>query len=281
MTAKSTIDAQGMIVSPGLIDGHTHSDHFLDVPTQAQRANPAWTMQGVSTVFIGIDGNGTPDMKDQFAKFNAAGHRHQCRLLCRLWRHPPGGDRRGGARAHTSASWPRNKRLWSRACAKAPSDCPPACSMRRRISPRPTKSSRLAKEAGKRGGIYDTHQRDEFSYSIGLIASTKEVLQIGREGGIPVHFSHIKALGQDVWGKSADVIKLIDDARAAGQNVTANHYPWLASHTGLDAALIPRWASDGGDAAMLKRFDDPALMAKIKTEMAENLRPPRRRPDHS
>ena len=60
----------------------------------------------------------------------------------------------------------------------------------------------LAKEAGKRGGIYDTHQRDESSYSIGLIDSTKEVLQIGREGGIPVHFSHIKALGHDVWGKS-------------------------------------------------------------------------------
>ena len=86
-----------------------------------------------------------------------------------------------------------------------------------------------------------------------------------------MHFSHIKALGHDVWGKSADVIKLIDDARAAGQNVTANHYPWLASHTGLDAALIPRWASDGGAAAMLKRFDDPALMAKIKAEMVQNL----------
>ena len=74
----------------------------------------------------------------------------------------------------------------------------------------------LAKEAGARGGIYDTHQRDESSYSIGLIASTKEVLQIGREGHIPVHFSHIKALGHDVWGKSGEVIKLIEDARAVG-----------------------------------------------------------------
>ena len=86
-----------------------------------------------------------------------------------------------------------------------------------------------------------------------------------------MHFSHIKALGHDVWGKSAEVIKLIDDARAAGQNVTANNYPWLASHTGLDAALVPRWASDGGAPAMLKRFDDPALMAKIKAEMVQNL----------
>jgi len=72
--------------------------------------------------------------------------------------------------------------------------------------------------------------------------------------------------------KSAKVIKLINDARAAGQNVTANHYPWQASHTGLAAALIPRWASDGGNPAMIKRFDDPALMKKIKTEMVENLK---------
>jgi N-acyl-D-aspartate/D-glutamate deacylase len=74
-----------------------------------------------------------------------------------------------------------------------------------------------------------------------------------------------------VWGQSKDLIALINDARAHGQNVTANHYPWKASHTGLDAALIPRWASDGGAPAMLKRFDDPQTMAKIKVEMAKNL----------
>src|SRR5580692_2984864 len=50
MGAKRTIDAHGMIVSPGLIDAHTHADHFLDSPDKAQRANAAWTMQGVSTV---------------------------------------------------------------------------------------------------------------------------------------------------------------------------------------------------------------------------------------
>jgi N-acyl-D-aspartate/D-glutamate deacylase len=105
------------------------------------------------------------------------------------------------------------------------------------------------------------------------------VLQIGREANIPVHFSHIKALGEDVWGKSADVIKLIDDAKAAGQNVTANQYPWLASQTGLSAALVPRWVVDGGYPAMIKRFNDPTLMPKIVTEMKDNLR--RRNGPHS
>src|SRR5207237_5957154 len=71
VTAKRTIDAKGMIVSPGLIDAHTHSDHFLDSPDKQQRSIPAWTMQGVSTVFIGVDGSGTPNLKDHFAKLSS------------------------------------------------------------------------------------------------------------------------------------------------------------------------------------------------------------------
>jgi N-acyl-D-amino-acid deacylase len=270
MSARRTIDAKGMIVSPGLIDAHTHSDHFLDSPDKAQRSNAAWTMQGVSTVFLGIDGNGTPGLKAKFAGYSKQG------VGTNVVSYVGFGEIRRrvigeAARAPTPAELAKEQALVVQGM------CEGAIGLSAGLFYAPQSFSRtdeviaLAKEAGKRGGIYDTHQRDESTYSIGLIASTKEVLQIGREGGIPVHFSHIKVLGHDVWGKSGEVIKLIDDARAAGQNVTANNYPWLASHTGLDAALIPRWASDGGDAAMLKRFDDPALMARIKTEMAKNL----------
>ena len=69
MTAKRTIDAHGMMVSPGLIDAHTHADHFLEDTDKGQRANPAWVMQGVSTVFVGVDGNGPPDLKAKFAQY--------------------------------------------------------------------------------------------------------------------------------------------------------------------------------------------------------------------
>ena len=110
MTAKRTIDANGMIVSPGLIDAHTHADRFVDSPDKGQRANAAWTMQGVSTVFVGVDGNGTPDLKANFAKLQRPGHRHQCRVLCRVRRHPQDGDRRCGARAHARQNWTRNRR---------------------------------------------------------------------------------------------------------------------------------------------------------------------------
>ena len=56
------------------------------------------------------------------------------------------------------------------------------------------------------------------------------------------------------------------------QKVTADQYPWLASSTSLDAAVVPRWAIDGGYPALIKRFDDPAAMAKIRDEMIENIR---------
>ena len=270
MTARRTIDAHGMIVSPGLIDAHTHSDHFLDSPDKAQRSNAAWTMQGVSTVFLGIDGNGTPDLKAKFAKYSAQG------IGTNVVSYVGFGAIRQAV-IGDAARAPRPEELAKEQALVVKGMCEGAIGLSAGLFYAPQNFAKtdeviaLAKEAGKRGGIYDTHQRDESSYSIGLMNSSKEVLQIGREGGLPVHYSHIKALGHDVWGQSKDLIALINDARAHGQNVTANHYPWKASHTGLDAALIPRWASDGGAAAMLKRFDDPQMMAKIKVEMAKNL----------
>lgn len=270
MSAKRTIDAHGMIVSPGLIDAHTHSDHFLNSADPKQRAVPAWVTQGVSTVFIGVDGAGPPDLKAEFDRYKAQGVGTNVVSYVGFGaiRKMVIGD---AARAPTADELAKEEALTIQGM------CQGAIGLSTGLFYAPQNFAKtdeviaLAKEAGARGGIYDTHQRDKSSYSIGLMASSKEVLQIGREGHIPVHFSHIKALGHDVWGKSGELIKLIDDARASGQNVTANNYPWLASHTGLDAALIPRWASDGGAAAMLKRFDDPALMARIKKEMAENL----------
>ena len=130
----------------------------------------------------------------------------------------------------------------------------------------------VAAEAGKRGGIYDTHQRDESSYTIGLIASTKEAIEIGRRAGMPVHFAHLKALGVDLQGKAPELIATIAAARAAGQQVTADQYPWLASGSSVDASLVPRWAVAGGYRQMIARLDDPATLAKIRPEMAENLR---------
>ncbi|HEX8448195.1 MAG TPA: amidohydrolase family protein, partial [Allosphingosinicella sp.] len=130
----------------------------------------------------------------------------------------------------------------------------------------------LALEAGRRGGTYDSHLRDESSYTVGLAAAVDEALAIGREARIPVNISHIKALGVDVHGQAPAIIAKVESALRSGQAVTADQYPWSASGTSLAAALVPLWAQDGGRGALLGRFGDPALSARLRSDMAENLR---------
>jgi N-acyl-D-aspartate/D-glutamate deacylase len=114
--------------------------------------------------------------------------------------------------------------------------------------------------------------RDESSYSIGFLGSVKETLRIGREAKIPVHISHIKALGPDTWGQSTEAISLIKQARDQGMQVTANQYPYTASGTGIIAALVPTWAEVGGMEQLLQRLDDPAVRPRLFSEMEVNLR---------
>ena len=128
----------------------------------------------------------------------------------------------------------------------------------------------LAKVAAAHHGIYDTHMRDESSYSIGLLASVQETIRIGEEAHLPVMISHIKALGADVWGQSTDVIALIDAARKRGVDVIASEYPYTASGTSVAASLVPPWAMVDGK--MLANLDDPAIHPRLIKEMTENLR---------
>src|SRR6185436_5475371 len=130
----------------------------------------------------------------------------------------------------------------------------------------------LAREAAIRGGIYDTHQRDESSYGIGLLDSTREAIDIGRQAGMPVHIAHLKALGVDVHGKARDLVSIIEAARASGLNVTADQYPWIASGSSLQASLLPRWSLEGGRPALLDRLQDAATLERIRTELRDNLR---------
>jgi N-acyl-D-aspartate/D-glutamate deacylase len=114
--------------------------------------------------------------------------------------------------------------------------------------------------------------RDESSYSIGLLGSIKETIRIGREAKIPVHISHIKALGPEVWGQSQQAIDLIKQARAEGIDASACQYPYDASGTSLQAALVPRWAEIGGRGELLSRITNPEVRPRLMAEMEINLK---------
>jgi N-acyl-D-aspartate/D-glutamate deacylase len=260
-----------MIVAPGFIDPHTHADSFIRSPDAATRVNAAWLNQGVTSVMIGVDGAGTPDVGADARKLVASGIGTNIIPFVgfgAVRQQVLGQD----ARAPSAAELDRMKTLVAKGMCEGASGLSTGLFYAPQSFAKTAEVIAVAREAAKRGGLYDTHQRDESSYSIGLLESVKEVIAIGREAGMPVHFAHIKALGVDVHGQAQAVIDAVNAARAAGQDVTADQYPWLASGSSLDASLLPRWAVDGGAPALLKRLDDPATLARIRDEMQENMR---------
>ena len=121
----------------------------------------------------------------------------------------------------------------------------------------------LAGEAGKLGGIYATHMRNE---SDTVLDSIDEALRIGREGHIPVEIWHLKVAGKDNWGRMPEVVAKINAARAAGADVSADTYAYTAWYNGF-SAFIPPWAHDGGDVKLVERLKDPATRARIRKDL--------------
>jgi dihydroorotase/N-acyl-D-amino-acid deacylase len=125
----------------------------------------------------------------------------------------------------------------------------------------------LAKVAAAHRGIYASHIRSE-AKRIG--EALDEAFTIAREARIPVEIWHLKVSGRANWGRMKEVIGKIEAARAAGLDVTADMYPWIASANGLDAT-IPDWAHEGGVDAMVARIRDPVQRARIIREIEADL----------
>ena len=121
----------------------------------------------------------------------------------------------------------------------------------------------LAGEAGKFGGIYATHMRNE---SDSVLEAIDEALRIGREGHIPVEIWHIKVAGKSNWGRMPEVVAKINAARAAGADVSADTYAYTAWYNDF-SAFIPPWAHDGGTQKLVERLKDPATRARIRKDM--------------
>jgi len=124
----------------------------------------------------------------------------------------------------------------------------------------------LAKVAAQYGGIYATHMRSEGQSEI---AAIEEALRIGREARLPLEIFHMKVSGKTRHGGMVKVVEMIQAARDAGQDVSADMYPYLAGATALASALPP-WVADGGLSKLLERLKDPAIRARIKTELGSD-----------
>ncbi|MEQ9424465.1 MAG: amidohydrolase family protein [Cyclobacteriaceae bacterium] len=263
------VDATNLIVAPGFIDPHTHALQDLDDPDRSH--NLPFLHQGITTVVVGSDGRSPIPITDSFKKWEDHGIGTNALMLAGhgALRGKVVGDEN---REPTSDELEEMKSLVRQAMEDGAFGLSTGLYYAPGFFARTDEVIELSKVAAGFGGIYDTHQRDESTYNIGLIASVEEVIQIGREAKIPVHVSHIKALGVDVWDKSAEVIKLVERAQAEGIEITANQYPYVASGTSIAAAVFPRWAQAGGEEEMMKRINDPAQIGRIKSEMKDNIR---------
>ena len=121
----------------------------------------------------------------------------------------------------------------------------------------------LAKAMAPYGGVYISHMRSEADQ---FLEAIDEVLRIGREGGVPAEIYHLKAAGRRNWSKAAQAIAKIDSARAAGQDVQANMYPYVVGGTGL-AACLPPWVS--ADGKLLDNVRDTTIRARIRAEVSD------------
>ncbi len=261
-----TIDAKGLVVAPGFIDLHTHSDYPLQDP--ATRANLCYLFQGVTTVVTGNCGSGPVDVAD-FYKILERGKigtnvAHQV---------PHNAVRRTVMKNVNRAPTPAELQRMEQLVGQGMKDGAWGLSTGLIYNPgtysRTDELIALARVAAKHGGFYASHIRSE---GTGVLAALEEALTIGREAGLPVHVSHLKASGRKAWGMAADEIALIDKARRAGQAVTADQYPYAASSTNLAATVVPPLYREGDRSDFLARLKDPEQGPKIRAAIEEHLR---------
>lgn len=262
------IDASRLVICPGFIDPHTHT--LADLNNPERHGNEPYLMQGVTTVFTGNDGSSAADIGATLNRWRSAGIGTNAALFVGQ------GTVRNQVlgmsdRAPDAAQLARMADL----VRKGMEEGAIGFSTGLYYAPGSYASTEeviaLARAAGEKGGVYDTHMRDESTYSIGLLAAVDETIRIGREAQLPVHISHIKALGKEMWGMSAQVIARVEKARAEGVKITASEYPYIASGTSVGASLLPRWAEAGGRQALFERLDAPDTRKKLVAEMERNL----------
>ena len=262
--AARVIDVAGQVVAPGFIDIHTHARRgIFEIPTADN-----YVRQGVTTLIEGPDGGSPVPLGPFLARLDS------------LPRSVNVGSFIGQGSIRSAVVGDANRRATAPEIARMQEmvaqgmrDGALGLSSGLFYVPgtfTPTEEViELARVAGRFGGIYISHMRNETS---GIVQSVNETIRVGDEGGLPTQVTHHKILGPGNWGQSTVTLRAIDEARARGVDATIDQYPYTASSTSITAALFPAWAQEGGRAAMMGRLRDSATRARIRHESAEIIR---------
>jgi dihydroorotase/N-acyl-D-amino-acid deacylase len=262
--ATRVIDVGGEVVAPGFIDIHSHARRgIFDVPTAEN-----YVRQGVTTLIEGPDGSSAVPL-DPFLKRLEA-----LPKSVNMGSFIGQGSIRGAVIGNVNRrATPDEIEKMRGLVEQGMKDGAFGLSSGLFYVPgnfTPTDEViELARVAGRFGGIYISHMRNEAS---GVVDSVKETIAIGEKGGLPTQVTHHKIIGPANWGRSVETLKLIDEARQRGVDATIDQYPYTASSTSIQGALLPAWAQEGTRAELLARLKDPAIRARIKGETVAIIR---------
>jgi N-acyl-D-aspartate/D-glutamate deacylase len=259
------IDATGLIVAPGFIDLHTHSDTQITQP--ATRANLNYLMQGVTSIVTGNCGSGPVDVTAFLKKVDE--HGAGSNVLHQVPHNAVRTKVMGNVnRRATPQELAQMRELVDRGMRDGAWGLSTGLIYTPGCYSDTAELIELAKAAAEHGGLYASHIRGEGTE---LLTSIHEILEIGRQANLPVHISHMKASGRKAWGKAADALGLVEQARANGQIVTADQYPYTASSTSLAATVIPTRYREGKHEELVARFDDPEHGPRLRRAIADAL----------
>ncbi len=281
VNAKRVIDANGLIVAPGFIDIHSHSDNLLFEDGSAQSK----IRQGVTTEVLGEGESAGPNKGSRQSTANTSDRNAPWPTLGAYF----SAVERSGISVNV-ASYVGLNNIWQSAMGtsfdrpspdqfeqmkrtldEAMNDGALGLSSYLMMPPGSLATLddlvELCKVVAKHGGIYSSHIRTE---GVGVVDAVKEAISVGERAGVPVDIIHMKIADEKLWGQMSQLVALVSEARSRGVNVQANVYPYTRGNNNL-SSIIPPWAHEGGSAKMLERLRDPEQRKRIKQDVLQGV----------
>ena len=299
--AARVVEAAGRYLAPGFIDIHSHSDRALG--DAELRYNVNMVAQGITLSVVNQDGRSPWPIRDQRARYEKGGMGSNAALMVG---HGEIRRRVMGERSNQAAT-DADIRAMQALVEEGMKDGAYGLSTGLEYVPgrfsEPREVVEVTRPVKKYGGFYISHERSEGrdpmwhvasdpTPYVDLIEAVKETINIGRETGVPVVASHLKAKGADFWGASKVATRLIHEARGQGIEVYADQYPYDTSGSDGSTVVIPLWAlnppgaqvggqlGEGGGgrgrggnqkANLAARLKDPADAARIRRDIAHEI----------
>jgi len=289
--ADRVIDASGLIVAPGFIDAHSHSDGGVVVYPKMEST----LVQGITTVVAGQCGGSPapidPEMRElleeRYSKFmppeiefkltwttfdEYLERVEEVGVAANIAHHVGHSTIRVAAmgfdaRPPTMAELEEMRKLTEESMEAGAYGLSTGLIYPPGMYATTDEIVELAKVAAQYGGVYDSHIRGEGAT---LLKALAEAIEIGERAGLPVHISHHKATSKSAWGQSVETLGMMEEARSRGVDITFDQYPYRAGSTSL-VTLLPPWAHDGGMEKLLERLRDPKNRNRMRKEIETGL----------